>query len=153
MRVMGIDPGSRCLGYGLIDVQKNGKQIYVASGHLALSGELPDRLLQIDQGLSTIIDRYQPQCVAIESLFVHRFPKAALILGHARGAALLTVARQALPIAEYAPRLVKQTVVGYGNAAKEQMQHMVKQLLQLQGLPQSDAADALAIAMCHIAHG
>ncbi len=152
MRVLGIDPGSWCMGYGLIDALPNGDHRYVASGHLALKGELPERLLQIEQGLSTILEKYCPDAVAVETVFVQRFAKAALILGHARGAVLLTVAKKMLPIAEYSARLVKKSVVGYGNASKGQMQHMVKHLLCLQGLPQADAADALAVAFCHLAH-
>jgi len=153
MIVLGIDPGSQCLGYGLLRSDRLGHHVYLSSGYLKLKGSLSERLLQIEQGLTTIMDRHQPECVAIESIFVHRFPKSALVLGHARGAAMLTVARRSIPLAEYPARLVKKTLVGYGNAAKDQMQHMVKQLFHLNGLPQSDAADALAVAFCHIAHG
>lgn len=148
MRILGIDPGSRRLGYGVIEL--DGSQVhYCGSGCLLPKGELLDRLRQIDEGMTQILHQYQPQEAAIESIFVQRFAKSALILGHARGVAMAAVARFGLPLEEYAPRLVKQAIVGKGAANKDQVQHMVKHLLSLQGALQEDAADALAIALSH----
>ncbi len=149
-RVLGIDPGSRVTGYGLVD-WASGKARYVASGCIRVTGDTLDaRLLCIFQAVSQIIDMYQPTHSAIEQVFMARNADSALKLGQARGAAMLGLAHAGLPVAEYAARRVKQAVVGKGSADKTQVQHMVMALLQLPSRPQADAADALAVALCHL---
>lgn len=144
--IIGIDPGSRKTGYGLIRVQGNAS-FHLAHGCLVLKGEtLAERLQQIFTGLRELILHYQPQEAAIEQVFMHENPNSALKLGQARGAALVAVS---MPVNEYSARRIKQSIVGYGAASKEQVQQMVKRLLNLQAKLQSDAADALAIALCH----
>jgi len=144
--IIGIDPGSRLTGYGVIRVEGN-QSFHLASGCLKLvSQNLPERLQQIFLGLTEIIQQYQPEEAAIEQVFMHENPGSALKLGQARGAAIVTLT---VPVAEYSARQVKQSVVGYGAAKKEQVQHMVGCLLNLPGKLQADAADALAIALCH----
>jgi crossover junction endodeoxyribonuclease RuvC len=149
--ILGIDPGSRITGYGLIKTQ--GSQIfYLASGCIRAENDLLSmRLLQIYQGLLSIIEEFKPNIAAIEQVFMHKNVSSALKLGHARAAAILSCAK-VMPIYEYAPRKIKQCVVGYGNASKDQVGHMVQALLELSGSPQKDAADALAIAICHSYH-
>ena len=148
-RILGIDPGSRVTGYGLIDVETN-KSTYVASGCLQLSGQtLPEKLGLIFAELNVLIREYQPHQFAIESVFMHRNADSALKLGQARGAAICAAVTSSLPVSEYAPREIKQAVVGKGGADKIQVQHMVRILLNLARTPQADAADALAIALCH----
>lgn len=110
------------------------------------------RLLQIHQALTQVIQTYQPHEAAIEQVFLQNNPQTALKLGQARGVALVAAAGYALPMAEYSPRKIKQSVVGYGAAAKTQVQHMIKTLLKMPEAPQADAADALAIALCHCYH-
>jgi crossover junction endodeoxyribonuclease RuvC len=145
--IIGIDPGSRITGYGIIHVTGNQSR-YVASGCLPLSGETPAaRLQEIFSKLTDIVHRYQPQEAAIEQVFMHVNVSSALKLGQARGAAI--VALGILPVAEYSARQVKQAIVGYGAAKKEQIQHMVQCLLNLPNKLQADEADALAIALCH----
>ena len=148
-RILGIDPGSRITGFGIIDVQ--GPRVsYVDSGCIRLQDkELPERLKTIFESIATIIDTYQPQELAVERVFMHRNPDSALKLGQARGVAICAGVVAGLPIHEYAPRAIKQAVVGRGAAAKEQVQHMVCALLNLDSQPQADAADALAVALCH----
>ncbi|WP_455233907.1 crossover junction endodeoxyribonuclease RuvC [Thiogranum longum] len=149
VRILGIDPGSRFTGYGLIDCDR-GHARYVASGCLQPGGEnLPDKLGSIFRELGDLITRYQPQEFAIENVFMHRNADSALKLGQARGAAICAAVMSELPVAEYAPREIKQSVVGKGAADKRQVQHMVRVLLKLSDIPQSDAADALAVALCH----
>lgn len=147
VRILGVDPGSRVTGYGIIDCQ--GEQIsYIASGCIKLpAGPLPQRLHQIQADLQTLITRYQPAYLSIEQVFVHRNASSALKLGQARGAAICAAA--GLPVAEYSPAEVKQAIVGHGRAAKAQVQHMVQALLSLEGALAEDAADALAIALTH----
>ncbi len=146
MVIIGIDPGSRITGYGLIRIE--GSQIFhLDSGCIRVTADNPGtRLQQIYTGLKTIIQQHQPIEAAIEQIFMHQNPSSALKLGQARGAAIVALE---LPIAEYSARQVKQSVVGYGAAAKEQVQHMVRQLLGIKDNLQADAADALAIALCH----
>ena len=152
MRILGIDPGLRITGFGVIEWRGN-RPIYVASGCIKSGeGELPDRLGVILSGLSEVIALHQPVQVAVEKVFVNVNPQSTLLLGQARGAAICAAVLQALPVAEYTALQVKQAVVGNGHAAKEQVQEMVKRLLNLAALPGSDAADALACAICH-AHG
>lgn len=146
---MGVDPGSRNTGYGLIVI--NGQQPqYLTSGVVkAEEGEVPQRLRTIFSGLQDIMQSYQPTELAIEQVFVHQNPGTAIKLGQARGVAIASTFAQAIDIFEYSARQIKQAVVGYGNADKAQIQEMVKRLLQLNAAPQSDAADALACALCH----
>ncbi len=149
IRILGIDPGSRLTGYGLIDCEGNASR-YVASGCLQVSGDtLSDRLGLIFRELSELVAEFRPQQFAIESVFMHRNADSALKLGQARGAAICAAVTSSLPVAEYAPREIKQAVVGKGGADKQQVQHMVRVLLNLVETPQADAADALAIALCH----
>jgi len=148
-RILGIDPGSRFTGYGLIDSDGQHAR-YVGSGCVKVGGDsLPQKLGRIFSELSILIDEFQPQQFAIESVFMHRNADSALKLGQARGAAICAAVTCALPVTEYAPREIKQAVVGKGGADKLQVQHMVKVLLNLTETPQADAADALAIALCH----
>lgn len=149
MLILGIDPGSRTTGYGVINAV-GAKNEYVASGCIRIKGEeLPERLHQVYAGVTEIIEHYCPQEMAIEQVFMARNADSALKLGQARGVAIVAGANQGLPVAEYAARKVKQAVVGKGSADKSQVQHMVSSILKLPGLPQADAADALAIALCH----
>ncbi|MFB9867882.1 crossover junction endodeoxyribonuclease RuvC [Vreelandella sulfidaeris] len=148
-RILGIDPGSRVTGYGVIDVM--GANIsYVASGCIRTAdGALEQRLAQIYAGLSEIVGLHRPNAVAIERVFMAKNPDSALKLGQARGAALVCMANHGLSLAEYAARQIKQSVTGQGGADKAQVQHMVTAVLNLSATPQADAADALAIALTH----
>lgn len=148
--ILGVDPGSRKTGYGLIEFN-SGKSRYVSSGVIRLheSLSLPERLQQIFVSLNEILDEFQPSEFAIESVFMSKSAASALKLGQARGAAIVAATAFGLPVAEYEARKVKQAVVGTGAADKLQVQHMVKVMLNLQQSPQEDAADALAIALCH----
>lgn len=147
---MGIDPGSRITGYGVIDLD-GPRSRYVASGCIQTdsSRPLPERLKIIFEGVAGVIREHQPVEVAVEQVFMHRNPDSALKLGQARGAALCAVVMAGLPVSEYAPRSIKQAVVGSGAADKTQVQRMVGWLLnRAEPLP-ADAADALAVAICH----
>ena len=149
MRILGVDPGSRLTGYGIIDCDGSRSQ-YVASGCLQVNGDsLADKLGLIFRELGQIVVVYKPQQFAIETVFMHRNAGSALKLGQARGAAICAAVTQGLPVAEYAPREIKQSVVGKGGADKQQVQHMVRILLNLSDTPRADAADALAVALCH----
>lgn len=149
MRILGIDPGSLVTGYGLID-QQGRQSCYVTSGCIRVGKKVfSARLNVIFEDLSLLIEQYQPTVVAIEQVFVHKNVASALKLGQARGAAIVAAARQGLLVVEYAPRQIKKAVVGYGGAEKSQIQQMIQMLLGLSGLPQADAADALAVAVCH----
>ncbi len=149
MLILGIDPGSIILGYGIIQHQDNIAK-YITSGCIKVGKqEWPQRLRQIYADLSHLINQYKPQQVAIEKVFVHKNAASALKLGQARGVAIVAAAAQDLSVTEYSAREVKQAIVGYGNADKSQMQHMIKAILKLDGLPATDSADALAIALCH----
>ncbi|MGR6981020.1 crossover junction endodeoxyribonuclease RuvC [Testudinibacter sp. P27/CKL/0425] len=147
--ILGIDPGSRVTGYGVI--RQNGRKLeYLGSGAIRTSVEdLPTRLKRIYAGVSEIITQFQPHMFAIEQVFMAKNPDSALKLGQARGVAIVAAMNQDLPVFEYAARLVKQTVVGSGAADKTQVQHMVTRILNLSAQPQADAADALAIAITH----
>lgn len=147
---MGIDPGSRITGYGIIDVD-GPRHRYVTSGCIVTANNrpIPERLKTIFEELSAVVARHQPLEIAIEQVFMHRNPDSALKLGQARGAALCAVVMAGLPVSEYAPRAIKQAVVGGGGADKSQIQYMIKLLLNLTEAPPADAADALAIALCH----
>jgi crossover junction endodeoxyribonuclease RuvC len=147
--ILGIDPGSRITGFGVIKSDGN-RYHYVTSGCIRITQKnLGLRLQQIFDGLRQIISQYQPEEAAIEQVFMHQNPGSALKLGQARGAAIVAAAIHVLPVAEYSARQVKQSVVGFGAATKTQVQHMIKNLLNLSDFPQSDAADALAVAICH----
>jgi len=148
-RILGIDPGSRITGFGIIELEGR-KLNYVQSGCIrAGDGEFASRLKTIFDGVREVIEIYGPTEVAIEQVFMHRNPDSALKLGQARGAAICAVMSMGLTISEYTPSEIKKATVGKGNAAKEQVQHMVQALLKLPGMPQADAADALAVALCH----
>ena len=147
--ILGIDPGSRRTGFGVIQ-QTGSRAEYVSSGVIRIPDtELPERLKVIFDAVSEIIARHQPQEVAIENVFMAKSAGSALKLGQARGAAIVAAVHANLPVAEYEARKVKQSVVGTGAATKTQVQHMVRTLLSLPGDPQEDAADALAVALCH----
>lgn len=150
--ILGIDPGSRITGYGII--RQIGRQlIYLGSGCIRTNTPaLPERLRLIYAGVSEIITQFEPDYFAIEQVFMAKNPDSALKLGQARGSAIVAAVNHALPVFEYAARQVKQTVTGKGSADKRQVQHMVCRLLALSSPPQADAADALAIAIthCHI---
>jgi crossover junction endodeoxyribonuclease RuvC len=152
VRILGIDPGLRITGFGVLD--KVGSQLqYVASGCIKTpEGELPLRLKAILDSLSEVIAMHRPQQAAVEKVFVNVNPQSTLLLGQARGAAICAAVLAQLPVAEYTALQVKQAVVGNGHAGKEQVQEMVRRLLNLSGTPSPDAADALACAICH-AHG
>lgn len=148
-RILGIDPGSRITGFGVLDFE-NECPTYVASGTVkSLDGDFADRLKQIFTSVSEIVEQYQPNFVVIESVFMAKNASSALKLGHARSAAMCATFAFDVEVFEYAPREIKQAVVGNGSASKEQVQHMVVSLLQLEGTPVADAADALAAALCH----
>jgi crossover junction endodeoxyribonuclease RuvC len=149
IRILGIDPGSRVTGFGVIDVAGN-RVTYVASGCVRTAdGSLPERLKTIFEGISEVVRSYQPLEMAIENVFMQKNAASALKLGQARGAAICAVVTQAIDVHEYSPTQIKQAVVGRGHADKAQVQHMVTALLKLPEIPQADAADALACAICH----
>ena len=147
--ILGIDPGSRITGYGIIE-QKGSKCFYIASGCIRTKGEsLAPKLDMIFKGVSEIIKQYQPTEFGIEQVFMAKNPDSALKLGQARGAAIVAATQADLYVCEYSARQIKQAVTGTGGATKEQVQKMVTQMLQLSGTPQADAADGLAVAICH----
>lgn len=152
-RIIGIDPGSRVTGFGVIDLIGQSRY-YVASGSVSTpqSADLAERIRLIVTGLNDVIQLYQPTESAIEKVFVNVNPAATLMLGQARGACISALVMQNLSVAEYTALQVKQAVVGQGKAPKEQVQYMVKLLLKLSGSPQADAADALACALTHANH-
>jgi crossover junction endodeoxyribonuclease RuvC len=152
IRILGIDPGLRATGYGILERDGN-RLCYVASGCVRSIGtHLPLRLKSILDGLSEVIARHAPHQVAIEQVFVNVNPQSTLLLGQARGTAICAAVIGGLPVSEYTALQVKQAVVGSGHAAKAQVQEMVRRLLSLNSAPGLDAADALACAICH-AHG
>ena len=147
--ILGIDPGSRITGYGVIQ-QKGSKCIYIASGCIRTKGDtLAPKLDMIFNGVSEIIQQYQPTEFAIEQVFMAKNPDSALKLGQARGAAVVAGTQADLYVCEYSARQIKQAVSGTGGASKDQVQQMVMQILALSGRPQADAADGLAVAICH----
>jgi len=149
-RILGIDPGSRITGYGVIDADR-GKLGFVACGVIKTSAgkSFSLRLNEIFDGINEVVQTHGPVVAAVEDVFLASNPRSALKLGHARGAAVVAAMQNGLNVYDYSPRAVKQAVVGYGQAAKGQVQHMVRILLELSGSPTSDAADALAVAICH----
>lgn len=152
-RIIGIDPGLRRCGWGIIETLGN-RLSFVAAGTVTppTDGELAERLAVLFADLGAVIDRFAPAEAAVEETFVNSGPRSALILGQARGVALLTPSVRGLPVAEYATNLVKKTVVGTGHAEKAQIQLMVKTLMPAADFKGADAADALAIAICHAHH-
>lgn len=156
MRVLGIDPGSECTGWGVVEGDRNGQRyrlVEFGAVRLKSSATFSSRLLKISQALDEIITRLRPDACAIEEAFLANNPKVTLKLGQVRGVALLAAESAALEIGEYSPRSIKQTVAGYGNAEKGQVQEMVRILLSLKSVPEPhDAADALAVAICHFHH-
>lgn len=157
-RILGIDPGLRQTGFGVI-AKAGEKLAYIASGTIKTTSgrgddleDLPSRIKIILDGLFEVIAEYRPEQVAVEKVFVNVNPQSTLLLGQARGAAISAAVMRQLPVAEYTALQVKQSVVGNGHAAKEQVQEMVKRLLNLPAVPKPDSADALACAICH-AHG
>ena len=155
MRVFGIDPGSVRTGYGCVDTDGSRHRL-VTCGAIATAADaaLPEKLRVIHDGLVALLKSAAPDCVAIENLFHARNVRSALVLGHARGVAVLAAVQAGLPVIEYTPAEIKLSIVGYGRAEKLQMQHMVKLLLGLDAAPSPyDAADALAVAICHAHRG
>ena len=148
-RVLGIDPGSRKAGFGIIESGRYNPN-YIASGVInviKLSGS--QRLKVIFESVVQIIEQYNPDVMSIEKMFVYKNPSSAIKLGQARGVILCAAALHDIPIMEYTPTQIKSTIVGQGHASKEQVQYMVTNLLKLTQTPQEDAADALAVALCH----
>ncbi|RZL94472.1 MAG: crossover junction endodeoxyribonuclease RuvC [Variovorax sp.] len=152
MRVLGIDPGLQTTGFGVVDVDGHALR-YVASGTISTKhlerGNLPSRLKVLFDGINEVSARYQPDAAAVEIVFVNVNPQSTLLLGQARGACITALVTCNLSVAEYTALQMKQAVAGHGKAAKAQVQEMVKRLLSLPGLPGSDAADALGIAITH----
>jgi crossover junction endodeoxyribonuclease RuvC len=151
VRVLGIDPGSRITGYGIVEKQGS-RLIHVDNGAIFTDSatDFPGRLKQIFDGLSQMIAEYRPDQVAVENIFFATNPQSALKLGQARGAAIVAAVHAGLPVAEYSALQVKQAVVGQGKAEKGQVQKMLRVLLGLPEVAQADASDALAVAICHI---
>jgi crossover junction endodeoxyribonuclease RuvC len=150
--VLGLDPGAAATGYGVVEFAGPGASRLVECGvvRTAASAPLEQRLVQIFDAIAELIAQHRPDAVAVESVFVARNPRSALVLGHARGAALLAAAKAGLPVAEYAPAMVKRTVVGAGAATKTQVQRMTARLLRLRTAPSpDDAADGVAVALTH----
>jgi len=152
IRILGIDPGLRTTGFGVIDADGPALH-YVASGTIGTNtvdaGQLPLRLKVIFDGVGEVVARYRPQCASVEIVFVNVNPQSTLLLGQARGAAITALVSHDLEVAEYTALQMKKAVVGHGHARKEQVQAMVARLLALPGLPGRDAADALGLAVCH----
>lgn len=148
-RILGIDPGSRVTGFGVIDSDGR-RSVHVAHGAIAVgAGELPERLGRIFARVLEVVETHQPAVLAIEDVFMARNAASALKLGQARGAAICAGVTRGLAVSEYSPREIKQAVVGTGAADKAQIQHMIRALLGLRGPVPADAADALAVALCH----
>lgn len=153
MLVIGLDPGTAITGYGIVRDDEEGGLLAVDYGIIKTPSSLsmPERLLKLHQGLVEIVDLHRPENGAVEKLFFQKNVKTAISVGQARGVALLALAETEIPISEYAPMEIKQAVVGYGGADKRQVQLMVKALLNLDDIPRpDDAADALAVAICHL---
>lgn len=151
MHVLGIDPGTIRMGAGLVE-ETNGRYELVAceSVKLSVSRPLPERLMEINEIVRGFIERYQPEMMALENVFYGKDVRALVKMGEARAAAMLAAAERGIPVIEYPPARVKQAITGNGQASKIQIQHMVKHLLRLKEVPPVDAADALAVALCHL---
>jgi crossover junction endodeoxyribonuclease RuvC len=154
MRVIGIDPGTRHCGYGVVDARTGSRLVWIAHGVISpgASESLEQRLHQIHQGLAEVIGTHRPETCAVEEVFFSANVKSALTLGHARGVALLAAAQAGIEVAAYPPATVKQSVVGFGRAEKEQVARMVSLLLHIPTIDEADASDALAIAITHATH-
>ncbi|MBI5886261.1 MAG: crossover junction endodeoxyribonuclease RuvC [Deltaproteobacteria bacterium] len=154
MRVLGIDPGSIRLGYGIVEKAAGNGLVAVTDGVVTLDPAMPfsERLFVISKRLNAVIEEFRPDAVAVESIFFAKNARSASILGHVRGVALLASAVYGLPLFEYTPKTVKLAATGYGNAEKAQMQKMIQLLLKTDAVPKADAADAMAVAICHINH-
>jgi crossover junction endodeoxyribonuclease RuvC len=153
VRILGIDPGLRLTGYGIIE--RHGTALhYVASGTIRIptGGELPERLKHILDGVGEVVGTYRPEIGVIEKVFVNANPQSTLLLGQARGAAICALVLAGMPVSEYTALQIKQAVAGHGKAQKSAVQEMVKRLLKLSGSPSPDSADALAAAICHTSH-
>ncbi len=152
MRILGIDPGLQTTGFGVVQVE-GARLRYVASGTITTThlprGDLPGRLKALFEGIGEVCERYGPQAAAVEIVFVNVNPQSTLLLGQARGACLTALVTKGLPITEYTALQMKRAVAGHGRAAKPEVQAMVQRLLQLPGLPGTDAADALGLAITH----
>jgi len=152
MRILGVDPGSRRTGYGVVDIDGN-RVTHVTHGVIAAgNGEFSERLGTLFSSLSRLIGEYQPGCAAMEDVFMARNAASALKLGQARGALIAACTHAGLKVSAYSPTAIKQAVVGFGRAEKGQVQHMIKLLLKPSAPLQEDAADALAVAICHANH-
>ena len=149
-RILGIDPGSRITGYGIVDSDR-GRLQFVACGVVKTTPSYPFavRLNEIFDGINEVVQIHGPTVAAIEEVFLSSNPGTAIKLGQARGAAVVAAMQNGLSVSDYSPRKIKQAVAGYGQAEKQQVQHMVRILLNLKGAPSNDAADALAVAICH----
>ncbi|MEE9543063.1 MAG: crossover junction endodeoxyribonuclease RuvC [Thermodesulfobacteriota bacterium] len=154
MKILGIDPGSRITGFGVVSSGAGGKLVRVTDGEIRTKAGTPlsERLKVIYNGLTAIIAEYSPEAISVESVFYGKNVKSAMVQSHARGVALLSAAEAAIEVFEYSPAIIKQAVVGNGQATKDQVQHMVKLLLGSGEFSSHDAADALAAAICHINH-
>ena len=153
MKILGIDPGLRITGFGVVRKESN-RLHYVASSTIRIpDGDLPSRLKVILNSVGEIVSTYRPDCAAIEIVFSNVNPQSTLLLGQARGAAICGLVGSSLPVAEYTALQVKKAVVGQGRAQKSQVQAMVQHLLKLEGMPSTDAADALGVAICHAHSG
>jgi len=152
MRILGVDPGSRRTGYGIVDIEGN-RMTHVTHGVIATgNGEFSERLAVLFSSLSHVIAEFQPECAAIEDVFMARNAASALKLGQARGALIVACTHAGLQVSAYSPTTVKQAVVGFGRAEKAQVQHMIQLLLKPPAPLKEDAADALAVALCHANH-
>ena len=151
MRILGIDPGIAIMGYGVLDYQNNKFKVIDYGAVITTNkNSLPERLQMLDKGLNDLLELHKPDAVAFEELFFNQNAKTALIVGQARGVAVLSAQKKGIDIFEYTPLQVKQAVAGYGRADKKQVQQMVKMLLNMREIPKpDDAADGLAIAICH----
>ncbi len=154
MKILGIDPGSLVTGWGVVERAGAGRLVHVCHGQISAGAGMPlsERLFAVSEGLRAVMEEHTPQAVSVESVFFAKNVKSAVMLGHARGVALMSAASFGLPVFEYAPMAVKKAVTGYGAATKDQVQKMVKALLKVPEAAGPDASDALAIAICHIHH-
>ncbi|NPA26261.1 MAG: crossover junction endodeoxyribonuclease RuvC [Chloroflexi bacterium] len=155
MRILGLDPGLALTGYGVVEPHPRGGFRVITYGVIRTAAKepLPQRLLHLYQGMRALLETYQPEAAAVERLFVQRNLRSVMSVGQARGVVLLTLAQFQVPVAEYTPTQVKTALTGYGAARKAQMQRMVQLLLGLPEIPRpDDAADALAVALCHAQH-
>ena len=156
MKVLGVDPGTAATGYGVVAREGGGAASLVECGVIRTSAdrELPVRLREIHEGLGEVLERHAPDVVAVESVFYGKNVRTTVLLGHARGAILLAAAMRELEVADYSPAEIKNAIVGTGRATKEQVQFMVKKLLRLKEVPSpADAADGVAVALCHLNTG